>query len=53
MGQTQDYQNALEEADNPHWQNRVRLYPAQIAQNAIWYKVSFRITRDLLRDYAG
>ena len=27
MGEAQDYQNALEEAYNTHWQNKVLLYP--------------------------
>ena len=45
MGEAQDYQNALEEAYNTHWQNKVLLHPDVERAKRLLRRASFRITR--------
>ena len=45
MGEAQDYQNALEEAYNTHWQKKCCCIRTQSARNASWRMANFQIMR--------
>lgn len=50
MGEAQDYQNALEEAYNTHWQNKVLLHPDAERAERLLAQVEFPDYEDICRE---